>query len=119
MPEGEWLCVAAGSEGWLGHYLTWFVPGVGEFFHFTWGLERKQGPCIWGIITFFFYSKANAPYFPGVGGSIDRCKISTETKEYIFGRHLCIPFKRSKLSRSCSMHGFALFTTSPKNTKIY
>ena len=47
--------------------LTWFVPGVGEFFHFTWGLERKQGPCIWGIITFFFYSKANAPYFPGVG----------------------------------------------------
>ena len=67
---------AAGCEGWLGHYLTWFVPGVGEFFHFTWGLERKQGPCIWGIITFFFYSKANAPYFPGVGGvgvSIDRC----------------------------------------------
>ena len=53
--------------------LTWFVPGVGEFFHFTWGLERKQGPCIWGIITFFFYSKANAPYFPGVGVSIDRC----------------------------------------------
>ena len=50
------------------HYLTWFVPGVGEFFHFTWGLERKQGPCIWGIITFFFYSKADAPYFPGVGG---------------------------------------------------
>ena len=66
---------AAGSEGWLGHYLTWFVPGVGEFFHFTWGLERKQGPCIWGIITFFFYSKANAPYFPGVGVSIDRCII--------------------------------------------
>ena len=65
----------AGSEGWLGHYLTWFVPGVGEFFHFTWGLERKQGPCIWGIITFFFYSKANAPYFPGVGVSIDRCII--------------------------------------------
>ena len=68
---------AARSEGWLGHYLTWFVPGVGEFFHFTWGLERKQGPCIWGIITFFFYSKANAPYFPGVGGgvgvSIDSC----------------------------------------------
>ena len=66
----------AGSEGWLGHYLTWFVPGVGEFFHFTWGLERKQGPYIWGIITLFFYSKANAPYFPGVGGvgvSIDRC----------------------------------------------
>ena len=63
----------AGSEGWLGHYLTGFVPGVGEFFHFTWGLERKQGPCIWGIITFFFYSKANAPYFPGVGVSIDRC----------------------------------------------
>ena len=59
---------AAGSEGWLGHYLTWFVPGVGKFFHFTWGLERKQGPCVWGIITFFFYSKANAPYFPGVGG---------------------------------------------------
>ena len=44
---------AAGSEGWLGHYLTCFVLGVGEFFHFTWGLERKQGPCIWGIITFF------------------------------------------------------------------
>ena len=68
----------AGSEGWLGHYLTWFVPGVGEFFHFTWGLERKQGPYIWGIITLFFYSKANAPYFPGVGGvgvSIDRCII--------------------------------------------
>ena len=64
---------AAGSEGWLGHYLTWFVLGVGEFFHFTWGLERKQGPCIWGIITFFFYSKANAPYFPGVGVSIDKC----------------------------------------------
>ena len=64
---------AAGSEGWLGHYLTWFVPGVGEFFPFTWGLQRKQGPCIWGIITFFFYSKANAPYFPGVGVSIDRC----------------------------------------------
>ena len=64
---------AAGSEGWLGHYLTWFVPGVGEFFHFTRGLKRKQGPCIWGIITFFFYSKANAPYFPGVGVSIDRC----------------------------------------------
>ena len=61
------------------HYhfeLTWFVPGVGEFFHFTWCLERKQGPCIWAIITFFFDSKANAPYFPGVGGvgiSIDRC----------------------------------------------
>ena len=53
--------------------LTWFAPGVGEFFHFTWGLERKQGPCIWGMIRFFFYSKANAPYFPGVGVSIDRC----------------------------------------------
>ena len=61
---------ATGSEGWLGHYLTWFVPGVGEFFHFTWGLERKQGPCIWGIFTFFFYSKANAPYFPRVGGGV-------------------------------------------------
>ena len=48
-------------------------PREGEFFHFTWGLERKQGPWIWGIITFFFYSKANAPYFPGVGVSIDRC----------------------------------------------
>ena len=46
---------------------------MGEFFHFTWGLERKQGPYIWGIITFFFYSKANAPYFPRVGVSIDRC----------------------------------------------
>ena len=46
---------------------------MGEFFHSTWGLERKQGPRIWGIIAFFFYSKANAPYFPGVGVSIDRC----------------------------------------------
>ena len=47
----------------------WFVQGVGEFFHFTWGLERKQGPCIWVIITFFFsHSKANAPYFSRVGG---------------------------------------------------
>ena len=72
---------AAGSEGWLGHYLTWFVPGVGEFFHFTWGLERKQGPCVWGIITFFFYSKTNAPYLPGVGVSIDRC-----IKEFQFFR---------------------------------
>ena len=38
----------AGSEGWLGHYLTSIVPGLGECFHFTWGLERKQGPCICG-----------------------------------------------------------------------
>ena len=30
---------AAGSEGWLGHYLTCFVAGVGEFFHFTWGFQ--------------------------------------------------------------------------------
>ena len=54
-------------------------PRGGEFFHITWGLERKKGPCIWGIITFFFYSKANAPYFPRVGGgvgvSIDRCTM--------------------------------------------
>ena len=77
---------AAGSEGWLGHYLTWFVPGVGEFFHFTWGLQRKQGPCIWGIITFFFYSKANAPYFPGVGGGglIDRCITNDRMKNRCF-----------------------------------
>ena len=59
--------------------LTWFVPGVREFFHFTWGLERKQGSCIWGIITFFFYSKASAPYFPGVGVSIDRCITGNST----------------------------------------
>ena len=79
--QRESRCVehAVGSEGWLGHYMTWFVSRVGEFLHFTWGLESKQCPCIWGIITLFFYSKANAPYFPGVGGvgvSIDRC-IST------------------------------------------
>ena len=59
---------AAGSEGWLGHFLTWFVPGVGEFFHFTWGLERKQGPCIWGIITFFFSTPRLIPHTsPGWG----------------------------------------------------
>ena len=75
MPEGEWPCGAC-SRVWRlvgALFGNWFVPGVGEFFHFTWGLERKQGPCIWGIIISFFYSKANALYFPGVGVSIDRC----------------------------------------------
>ena len=33
--------------------LTWFVPGVGEFFHFTWGLERKQ-PMYMGHYHIFF-----------------------------------------------------------------
>ena len=28
-----------------------------------------------GHYHIFFYSKANAPYFPGVGVSIDRCII--------------------------------------------
>ena len=45
--------------------------------------------------------------------------ISTETKEYIFGRHLCIPFKRSRLPRSCSIHGLGPFSTAPKNSKTY
>ena len=90
---------AAESEGWLGHYLTWFVPGVGEFFHFTWGLERKQGPCIWGIITFFFYSKANAPYFPGVGVSIDRCiKETPEDDRFVFFIKLLVLSLHFKLS---------------------
>ena len=74
--------------------LTWFVPGVGEFFHFTWGLERKQGPCIWGIITFFFYSKANAPYFPGVGVSIDRCitmTLNNKSERNDGGKYLAWP----------------------------
>ena len=44
---------AAGSEGWLEHYLTWFVPGVGEFFHFTWGLETKQAH-VYGHYHIFF-----------------------------------------------------------------
>ena len=45
---------AAGSEGWLGHYLTWFVPGVGEFFHFTWGFRKKTGPMYMGHYHIFF-----------------------------------------------------------------
>ena len=84
MCQRESGCVghAAGSQGRLGHYLTWFVPGVAEFFHFTWDLERKQGPCIWGIITFFFYSKANAPYFPGVGRGVGFRLISALRPKY-------------------------------------
>ena len=46
----------------------WFPPGVGEFFHFTWGLERKQGPCIWGIITFFSTLRLMPHTSPGWGG---------------------------------------------------
>ena len=61
---------AAGSEGWLGHYLTSFVPEVGEFFHFTWGLERKQGPCIWGIITFFSNPRLMPHTSPGWEGGV-------------------------------------------------
>ena len=68
---------AAGSEGWLGHYLTWFVPGVGEFFHFTWDLERKQGPCIWALSHFVSTPRLMPHTSPGWGGgvgvSIDRC----------------------------------------------
>ena len=52
---------AAGSEGWLGHYLTWFVPGVWKFFHFTWGLERKQGPCN-GALSHFFSTPRLMPH---------------------------------------------------------
>ena len=59
---------AAGSEGRSGHYLRWFVPGVGEFFRFIWGLERKQDPCIWGIITFFSTQRLMPHTSPGWGG---------------------------------------------------
>ena len=40
------------------------------------GFRKKTGPMYMGHYHIFFYSKANAPYFPGVGGmgvSIDRC----------------------------------------------
>ena len=30
---------AAGSEGWVGHYLTWFVPGVGGIFSLYLGVS--------------------------------------------------------------------------------
>jgi len=77
--------------------LTWFIPGVGECFHFTWGLERKQGPRIWDIITFFFYSKANAPYFPGVGVSIDRCinLVTQKHKSLASCMEICKDLQRS------------------------
>ena len=39
------------------------------------GLDRIEGPCMWGIITVWFCLMANAPYFPGVG-YIDRCITS-------------------------------------------
>ena len=102
---------AAGSEGWLGHYLTWFVPGVGEFFHFTWGLERKQGPCIWGIITFFFNSKANAPYFPGVGVSIDRCITADEVTilSVCFHKRLDLPRSHEALTNDNLFGDAAVF----------
>ena len=52
-------------------------PRGGGIFSLYLGFRKKTRSmyCIWGIITFFFYSKANAPYFPRVrevGLSIDR-----------------------------------------------
>ena len=32
---------------------------------FGWGLDRIEGPCMWGIITVWFCLMANDPYFPG------------------------------------------------------
>ena len=43
---------------------------------FSRGLDRIEGPYVWGIITVWFCLMANAPYFPGVAGVgvyIDRC----------------------------------------------
>ena len=46
---------AAGSEGWLGHYLTWFVLGVGEFFH-----ENRAH--IYGALSHFFSTPRLMPH---------------------------------------------------------
>jgi len=37
------------------------------------GFRKKTGPMYMGHYHICFYSKANAPYFPRVGVSIDRC----------------------------------------------
>ena len=51
----------------LKHVLS-LARGWGNLFTFGRGLDRTEGPCMWGIITVWFCLMANAPYFPGVGG---------------------------------------------------
>ena len=63
--------------------LTWFIPEVGEFFLLYFGFRKKTGPMYMGHYHIFFYSKANSPYFPGVGVSMDRC-ISVFTARFRF-----------------------------------
>ena len=53
-------------------------PRGGEIFSLYLGFRKKTGPMYMGHYHIFvFYSKANAPYFLGVGVSIDRCIISS------------------------------------------
>ena len=58
-------------------------PRGGGIFSLYLGFRKKTGPMYMGHYHIFFYSKANAPYFPGVGGvgvSIDRCINCIEFK---------------------------------------
>ena len=48
-------------------------PRGGGIFSLSLGFTKKTVPIYMGYYRIFFYSKANAPYFPGVRVSIDRC----------------------------------------------
>ena len=43
-------------------------PRGGGIFSLYLGFRKKTGAMYMGHYHIFFYSKANAPYFPGVGG---------------------------------------------------
>ena len=43
-------------------------PRGGGIFSLYLGFREKRGPMYMGHYHIFSYSKANAPYFPGVGG---------------------------------------------------
>ena len=61
-------------------------PRGGGIFSLYLGFRKKTGPMYMGHYHIFFYSKANAPYFPRVGGgvgvSIDRCIIFYDSSSY-------------------------------------
>ena len=56
----------------VGELFDTVCPRGGGIFSLYLGFRKKTGPMYMGHYHIFFYSKANAPYFLGVGVSIDR-----------------------------------------------